>query len=161
MNYILNRLEQIYEGGKFNDDECRNLIDTATQIFRISKMARCEGLLSILSIMKDPDFVEYVDEYCNKYNLFVLDESSFEMYLCSLLEEVTMGVDRADIQKMGLLIMSTSNFDRVEFVKYAIWLEGALSIQSGVHPRVLIKLLAAYLPVGARIRFMEEIDNEW
>lgn len=160
IEYMLTRLEKIYEDYAFSDEECRGLIDAALQIIRISRMARFEGLLSLLSLLNDPDFLEYRDDYCDKYNLALLDADSFEYHLCSLLEEVTMGTDRCDIQKMGLVTMSTTNFNRVQFVKYSIWLEGAIDIQAGVHPHVLMKLLAAYLPINARKIFLREAENE-
>lgn len=160
MDYILNRLEKTYAEEYFDAEDSRGLVDAAIQMVRIEKMARREGLLSLISLLNDPDFSEYIEEYCNKYQVSLLNMESFDAYLCFLLEKITMGVDRADIRKMGLLTMSTSCFSGYQFVKYAIWLEGVLAIQAGAHPLTLRDLLAVYLPAEARKTFMEETANE-
>lgn len=160
MDYILSELKKICDKESFKEEDCKMLLDSAIQVVRIGKMAKFEGLLSLLSLLGDPDFLEDLDSYCEKYNVALLDRTSFEWNLCNLLEEVTMGVDQKDIRKMGMVTMCTSNLSSLEFIQYAIWLEGVLDIQAGVHQSTIRNLVASYLPVNVRKTFMEVTENE-
>ncbi len=156
----MSELKKICDKERFKEEDCRILLDSAIQMLRIGKMAKLEGLLSLLSLLGDPDFLEDLDSFCERYNVAQLDRTSFEWNLCFLLEEVTLGVDREDIRRMGMITMCTSNFSSLEFIQYAIWLEGVLDIQAGVHQRTIRKLVASYLPVNVRKAFMEVTENE-
>lgn len=160
MDYIMSELKKICDKESFKEEDCKILFDSAMQMLRIGKMAKHEGLFSLLSLLGDPDFLEDLVAFCEKYNVALLDKTSFEWNLCNLLEEVTMGVDREDIRKMGMVTMCTSNLSSLEFIQYAIWLEGVLDIQAGVHQRTIRKLVASYLPMNARKTFMEMTENE-
>ena len=160
MDYIMSELKKICDKESFKEEDCKILLDSAIQMLRIGKMAKFEGLLSLLSLLGDPDFLEDLNSLCERYNVAPLDRTSFEWNLCNLLEEVTMGVDQKDIRKMGMVTMCTSNLTCLEFVQYAIWLEGVLDIQAGVHQRTIRKLVASYLPMNIRKTFMEVTENE-
>lgn len=156
----MSELKKIYYKESFNEEDCKILLDSAIQILRIGKMVKFEGILSLLSLLGDPDFLEDLDSLCKKYSVAPLDRTSFEWNLCNLLEEVTMGVDREYISKMGRITMCTSNLCSLEFIQYAIWLEGVLDIQAGVNQRTVRKLVASYLPINVRKTFMEVTEDE-
>lgn len=141
---FLVELKKICSEYQFDKEDIQILAAEAERICKLSYIAREEGLLALI------DIVENEIGICEKYEISKLSEMGFDGYLRELIELLTEGTDYEIICSTGELIMCTSNFTSVDYVRYLMDLDGILHIKCGTNPYLVEKIIAAYLPLKAR-----------
>lgn len=129
------------------ESNAKRIIGVVTEILRISRVARREGLLAL-------------EEYAEKC---ISERTPEEIFLKKAVTLIVDGTDPEyvrDILGASILVCGTDTF---QGYLYYLCLEGILDVQAGVNPRIIEEILLARLPGNMQINAklaVEHLNNE-
>ena len=136
MNFYYEELRNIHQAiSKLNLEEQEKkekealLLDTLTQIIKFSKLTRNKGLLAL-------------EEAATEITSTSSCEGFFKHLLCLVVE----ATDPDEILQIAFSRYYSSLVTDYDALIYLIYLKGALAIQQGENPRLIMEKLKAMLP---------------
>ena len=130
----------------------KRILATAMDVLRIGNLARREGVLAM-------------EEYAEKY---LPERNPEDIFLKKAVDYIVDGTDPEfvrDILEGTILVTGIESF---QAYLYYIALEGMLSVQAGVNPRIIQEKLLAWMPQNMQIsakqafeRLDSELDGWW
>lgn len=152
-DFIFADLMKICTGITLEANEVEELLESAHLIEAAAVIARKEGLLAVDAISGAYDTYgkdEWAQKVVDKWGTRKLNRNTFEKYLAELFFLMTDGTEPEYLQEIGYATYCSSDFGKVEKIKYLLYLEGTLHIQAGTNPKILKQVLAAFMPPSAR-----------
>lgn len=125
------------------ESNVKRIITTITEILRISRIARREGLLAL---------EEYADNY-------IVERNAEEIFLKKAVLFIVDGLDPEFVRQIlggSILVCGIGTFQG--YLNY-LCLEGILAVQAGENPRVIEEKMLAWIPLNLQIRAKQAIDQ--
>jgi hypothetical protein len=128
---------QFSQKSKCSDEEKRECLNLVTELINLSKVARRNGLLSLVP-------------YAEKNTSFLLRKG---------LQLVVDGVNPQVTREVLESYILSGDHSGKELLERCIILEGVAAIQTGLHPKVIKELLLSFLGEESYAIFEEAIDG--
>lgn len=132
------------ENGMFKEKNLAEAIHVVKRILSASTIARREGLLAL-------------EEYANQ---LILSNTEADNFLKLAILLIVDGTDPEFVRNILENKIVVRGMDTLEGFLYYIMMEGALSIQAGVNPRIIEMVMYSYFPEEAADKISRAVKEE-
>lgn len=150
-------LKEVYAGVVWSEAEIKQIANSALLMDSLSVLARKEGLLPLEAVCACERYKTvinykedtYAEDMRRKYGLERIKPGSFEEHLAGLILLIVDGTEANDVYEIGLATYYSSNFTKVQKLRFLLYLYGTLQIQKATSSCVFERMLTSFLPEEA------------